>query len=239
MVAAIGVESISYVCVLGGPLKILAIDTATARGSVALVADGQIEGEVRLRAPEGHSRHLLGAVAFLLESLGWAPSQVEGFAVCAGPGSFTGLRVGLSTVQGLALASGRPCLGLPTLDVLAQRIRGAAPTLVALMDAFRGEVFGRLYDREARPLGQAHSEAPDAFLSRVEGEAAFIGDGVVKYRACVQARHPQALQPERELYLAGTLGRMAEARFAAGLGVAPERLRPIYLREAQIRKSER
>ena len=82
-----------------------------------------------------------------------------------GPGSFTGLRVGLSTVQGLALAGGRPCLGVSSLDVLAARIRGAAPVLVALVDAYRGEVFGGLYDAEGRPLAPPRAARPEAALA--------------------------------------------------------------------------
>src|SRR5262245_33700008 len=121
-------------------MKVLAVDTTTERESVALVAAGVVLCEVRLRTADSHSRRLLPAIEFLLSAAGVAPGDVEGYAVTRGPGSFTGLRVGLSTVQGLALAGSRPCLGLSSLDVLAARIRGTAPALVAWVDAYRGEV---------------------------------------------------------------------------------------------------
>ena len=108
----------------------------------------------------GHSRRLMPAVDFLLRGLDIPPSAVEGFAVTAGPGSFTGLRVGLACVQGLALASGRPCLALGTLDVLAARIAGAADTLVAVMDAHRGEVYVGDLRRRGAAAGRARDRRP-------------------------------------------------------------------------------
>ena len=99
-------------------MKVLAVDTTSERESVALADDLVVRAEVRVRAA-GHSRQILSAIEFVLRASGTAAGEIEGYAVTVGPGSFTGLRVGLSTVQGLALASGRPCLGVSTLDVLA------------------------------------------------------------------------------------------------------------------------
>jgi tRNA threonylcarbamoyladenosine biosynthesis protein TsaB len=216
-------------------MKVLAVDTTTERESVAMVEGGVVLGEVRLRRVDTHSRRLLPAVEFLLGGLGLAPGDVEGYAVTCGPGSFTGLRVGLSTVQGLALASGRPCLGVSALDVIAARIRGAAPVLVAWVDAYRGEVYGGLYDAAGHPLGPAAAAAPGDALASVPEHAAFAGDGAERYREDILAARPRAVFPERSLFLAGTLGLLAEPRLAAGDGVRPEDLRPMYLREAHIR----
>ena len=221
-------------------MLILAIDTSSERQSVAVVEAGTVRAELRLRGVDTHSRRLLPSVAFLLESLGLVPGGVEGYAVAVGPGAFTGLRVGISTVQGLALASGRPCLGVSALDVLAARIRGAAPVLAVMIEAYRGEVYGALYDAEARPLSEGAALAPEAFLARVPpGPVAFIGEGARRHRERVIAQHPEARFPRRSLYLAGTLGRLAEPRLLAGEGVSPEALRPLYLREAQIGKPAR
>jgi tRNA threonylcarbamoyladenosine biosynthesis protein TsaB len=219
-------------------LLILAIDTTTPRGSVALTRDDQILGEVRLAdaAGLGHSSRVLPAVEFLLGSLGLDPGAVEAYAVATGPGSFTGSRVGIATVQGMALAAGRSCLGISSLDLLAARVRGSADRLVAMMDAYRGEVFAATYDREARLDGQRVVEEPDSFLRRLPGAAAFVGDGAERYRSEVLALCPGASFPERSLFLAGTLGRVAQARLEAGDGLAPEDLRPYYLREAPVKQ---
>ena len=142
-------------------MKVLAVDTTSERESVAL-ADGEVVlAEVRLRTGDVPSRRILPAIAFVLEAAGLAPGEVEGYAVAVGPGSFTGIRVGLSTVQGLALAAGRPCLGVSTLDIVAALAKGEAPTLVPMIDAARsGHVFAALYDGEARAREQPQADAP-------------------------------------------------------------------------------
>ncbi|HVR69244.1 MAG TPA: tRNA (adenosine(37)-N6)-threonylcarbamoyltransferase complex dimerization subunit type 1 TsaB [Vicinamibacteria bacterium] len=217
-------------------MLILAVDTSTERESVAVVESGSVRAELRLRAVDTHSRRLLPAAAFLLESLGLAPGAVQGYAVTAGPGAFTGLRVGIATVQGLALASGRPCLAMSALDVMAARIVEEAPVLAVMGEAYRGEVFGALYDAGAHPVSPPAVEPPEAFLARVpDGPVAFIGEGARRHRSLVLERRPQARFPRRSLFLAGTLGLLAEPRLEAGEGVPPEALRPHYLREAHIR----
>jgi tRNA threonylcarbamoyladenosine biosynthesis protein TsaB len=216
-------------------VKVLAVDTTTTRASLALLDGDEILAELRIRSDQGHSSRLFPAIEVLLRQVGLAASDLEGFAVTTGPGSFTGLRVGISSVQGLALGSGRPCLGLSALDVLAARIRGTAGTLVAMIDAYRAEVFACLYDRQARPLGPAVLSPPSAVLEGAPPGAAFIGDGVGRYRAEIDAVEG-ALIPDRSLFLAGTLGRMAAPRLVAGEGHPPEDLRPLYLREADVRK---
>jgi len=217
-------------------LLILAVDTTTLRGSAAIVENQSVVGEVRLISRDQHSRRILPAIEFLLGSLGIGPNDVKAYAVTIGPGSFTGLRVGLSTVQGLALASGRACIGVPTLDVLATRIRGVSPELVAMVDAYRDQVYAAVYDIDARLRGSYVVEAPESFLRRVSEGAAFIGDGAQRSRAKIHALQPKSTFPERSLYLAGTLGVLAHVRLEAGQGVAPEALRPLYLRPAEIRK---
>jgi tRNA threonylcarbamoyladenosine biosynthesis protein TsaB len=218
-------------------MKVLAVDTTSERESVALTDDLVVRAEARVRAA-GHSRQILSAIEFVLRASGTAAGEIEGYAVTVGPGSFTGVRVGLSTVQGLALASGRPCLGVSTLDVLAATIEGEAPTLVAMVDASRaGQVFAAVYDAEARPLGDPRSEVAETIVGRIAGPLAVVGDGADRYRAEIRSQRPDALFPRRDLYLAGALARLAAPRLAAGEGTAPGALRPLYLRAADIRPS--
>lgn len=220
-------------------MRVLAIDTTTEQESVAVVEGGMVHGEIRFSASQGHSRHLLPNVAFLLEGLGLKADELDAYAVTTGPGSFTGLRVGISTVQGLALASRRPCIGIPALDVLAVRIVGSADCLVAVMDAFRDQIFAGVYDAFARPLGPHTLEDPESLIGRLPPVAAFVGDGAERYRARILESRPGALFPRRSRFLAGTLGLLAEGRLAGGEGIGPESLRPLYLRGADIRRSGR
>lgn len=220
-------------------MKVLAVDTTSERESVAVSDDFVVRAEVRVLTRGGHSPHVLPAIAFALEVAGIAPAAVEGYAVTLGPGSFTGVRVGLSTIQGLALAAGRPCLGLSTLDVLATLVEGEAATLVAMVDASRGgQVFAASYGSEGgERRGEPRAVAPAEFARDVAGSVAFVGDGAERYRSEIHAARPDALFPRRGLYLAGALARMAEPRLRAGEGIAPGALRPLYLRAADIRPS--
>jgi tRNA threonylcarbamoyladenosine biosynthesis protein TsaB len=217
-------------------LRVLAVDTTTANGSVALAEGGEVRGEVRFRAPDGHSAHVLPAVEFLLRTMSLTAAGLEGYAVATGPGSFTGLRVGLSTIQGLALGAGRPCVGIPALDVLAMRIAGEADTLVAMIDAYRDEVYAAVYGREGQLRGDRMVLAPELLMDRLPEAPAVIGDGALRYRERILSARPKAVLSARSLFLAGTLARMATVRLSSGQGGPPDDLRPLYLREADVRR---
>ena len=144
-------------------MVILALDTTTATGSVALARDSQLL-ECRVGDPaRTHGERLPGEIITLLEHHEMTPAVIDRYAVCAGPGSFTGLRVGLATVQALALVHARPVITVPALEALAYGAilllsKPEGPLRVgAWMNAHRGEVFGALYE-----LSQADSR-------RVEG----------------------------------------------------------------------
>ena len=218
-------------------MNVLAIDTTTARESVAVVSDGTVRSEVRLFSTDTHSRRLVPAVEFVLAQLGLSPLALDGFAVTTGPGSFTGLRVGLSTVQGLALAAGRPCFGASALDVLAARIVGEAPRLAAVMDAYRSEVYAGLYDETGRAMGPPLVTPLESWLRTLPPGVAFIGDAAETQRAVIEASCAAPVFPRRSPFLAATLGLLAEPALRAGGGVAAGELRPLYLREAAIRRA--
>ena len=217
-------------------LRVIAVDTSSERASVALVEGGEARGEVRL-ATSLPSVAVLPAIDLLLRSSGLAPSDVDGYAVTLGPGSFTGVRVGLSTVQGLALGGSRPCVGLSTLDVLAAGVAGEADSLAVLVDAFREEVFVGRYDRDARPLAAPTRARPEVALAGLPPGTLLTGDGAWRYESLVRERLPEARLVRGERFLAARLGRLAEAALERGEGVPPASLRPLYLRDADVRPS--
>jgi tRNA threonylcarbamoyladenosine biosynthesis protein TsaB len=219
-------------------VRVLALDTTTRRGSLAVAGDDGLLAEARVLTESGHSRWLLAAAESLLRGIGVAPGDLDGFAVTVGPGSFTGLRVGISSAQGLGLASGRPCVGLSTLDVLALTAAGRAGRIVALVDAFRGETYAGVYDDGGRALREPRvgvlADLVEA-LDDPDEETAFVGEPAITQRPAIAALVPGAVFPEGDLFLAPTLARAALTRLAAGLGVPAAALRPIYLRGADIR----
>jgi tRNA threonylcarbamoyladenosine biosynthesis protein TsaB len=224
-------------------VRVLALDTTTPRGSLAIVGDGGLLAETRVETASGHSRWLLPAVDALLQGLNLRPGEIDAFAVTTGPGSFTGLRVGLSTVQGLAFASGRPCVGLPALDVLALAAAIRERPVVAVLDAFRGELYWAAYDAAGARRTGPHLGAPAQVLAWLRAEGLTVApDGVAivgDLPASERARLAEALEgarwPEVDLYLAAPLGRAALARVAAGETTPASQLRPLYLRGVDIR----
>ncbi len=218
-------------------MRVLAVDTSSPRGSVAVVGPEGVLAEARVVTTEGHSRWLLPAVSALLQGLALDARSIDVFAVTTGPGSFTGLRVGLGSVQGLAMASGRPCVGLSTLDVLAASASGSSGTIVALIDAFRGEVFSGVYDAAGRLRGERTVGALADLLGRVPAGSAFVGDVALARREAIQAAVAGATFPEWARYLAPTLAAAALPLAASGSTKSAADLRPVYLRAADIRPS--
>lgn len=222
-------------------MRVLALDTTTPRGSLAVAGEEGVLAEARVLAQNGHSRWVLGAADALLRGLGIAPGDVDGFAVTVGPGSFTGLRVGISSIQGLAIAAGKPCVGLSALDLLALAAATAGPPasrIVSLMDAFRGETYAGVYDGAGSPAAPARVGALDAILrdlAAAPAASAYVGDAARPGREVIVAHDAAALFPEIDLGLAPILAREALARLAAGKGEPAAGLRPLYLRGADIR----
>jgi tRNA threonylcarbamoyladenosine biosynthesis protein TsaB len=223
-------------------VKILALDTTTLPGSSALMCDGELEGWMAGDPTKTHSERLPGDLLRLLEKHGLRVDDVDLFAVCAGPGSFTGLRVGLATVQGLALASGGHVLGVSTLEVLAHAgLWGLADevarpsAIIPWMNAQRGEVFAAIYavrDRSELELqhGPVVGAADDLLTSwadEITGpRTLFVGDAVAEP---VSESVPGAvLEPELPA-LAPVVARLADEK-GLSVAVAPHAIRPVYVR---------
>jgi len=131
-------------------MKILGVDTTTYHGSIAVVeADQCLLASVSLLSPVSYSKRLLPAVHWLLGQLSLEPKDLDGLAVACGPGSFTGVRIGISMVQGIALAAGRPAVGVPTLEASALRAGRTESLVCPLLEAGRGELYGALYETGA------------------------------------------------------------------------------------------
>jgi tRNA threonylcarbamoyladenosine biosynthesis protein TsaB len=215
-------------------VRVLAVDTTTPRGSLAVVGEEGVLAETRETTADGHSRWLLPAADAALRGLRIEVRDLDGFAVTTGPGSFTGIRVGVSTVQGLALAAGRPCVGRAALDVLGGEAGAVTGRVVALMDAFRGEVYSAVYaggvlagERQVGPLADV--------LRGLAPGTAFVGDAVAARREEIASVVRDACFPEIDLFLAAALGRTALRELAEGRVTSASALRPLYLRGVDIR----
>ena len=250
-------------------MLILALDTTSAAGSLALARDGRLVGEMVGDAALTHGQRLPGEVRALLDRHGLTTDAVERYVVATGPGSFTGLRVGIATIQGLALALDRRVIGLSILDALvevAARMaddHGHGPDLIIpWVDAKRGEVFTAVYEpvssvgpaetgRAAgdrwRVAGGPIAMAPDAALDTwadtlTARRTWVIGDGVAGCRALLVDRlGPGARALHETPPLAGVMALMASVEPWRRQAVAPHALRPVYVRrpDAELARDRR
>lgn len=174
---------------------ILAVDTATSCTSVALTAgdvhSGELLASLTLNSKVTHSRRLLSALDWLLVESDVALTDVDGLAVGLGPGSFTGLRIAMATVKGLAVAADKPLLGVSTLDALALRCTGEKRVCV-LLDARKKEVYTAWYAPDEygvqRRQGNIRALAPERLAEEISEPVLMVGDGLFAYGSFLQER---------------------------------------------------
>ena len=223
-------------------MRILGLETATLTGGAALLDGDRMVGEVTLSVALTHSERLLASVDRLLGDCGWTLETLDGVAVSIGPGSFTGLRVGLATAKGLALAADLPIVPVPTLDALAAGLPFADAPVCPLLDARKGEVYVSLYrwtgDRMTR-LWDYLALPPAEAIGRLAAPVIVLGDGVEPCRPHL-ARLGDGVRvapPARRLPSAAMVGQLGHARLLSGETTDPDALVPLYLRpsEAELR----
>jgi tRNA threonylcarbamoyladenosine biosynthesis protein TsaB len=227
------------------PLQILALDTTTRGGSVAVVRDGAVIAERTGDPALTHGQRLPADIAAVLDVARLSFNEVDLLAVAAGPGSFTGLRVGIATVQGLAVARGLEVVPVPTLEALARSLETDRPydAIAAWMDGQRGEIFGALYDRDGHELVPAIAGHPERVLEEWhhagDRSLVFIGDGAVRYRPLLEQRFGAAARVIASGPLAATIGRIAFAE--PRRAVPPNEITPIYVRrpDAELARERR
>ena len=229
-----------------GP-NLLLLNTATAAGSVAVTSGETVVGELLLNLRSTHSDRLLLQVSQLLADTDTALDRLEAIGVVVGPGAFTGLRVGVATAKGLALASGKPLLALSSLQGLASQVPCAAGPVCALLDARKSQVYAGLFhwqDGHPRACSPERVIDPEALLEEFSDEVLFVGDGAVAYRTLIVrrlgARARFAPWPCHVLR-ASSLGPLALAALNAGETCSAQSLAPVYIRpsEAEITRARR
>jgi tRNA threonylcarbamoyladenosine biosynthesis protein TsaB len=237
---------------------ILALDTTTRSGSVAVLRDDTLLAVVEGDGARTHGERLPGEIERVLEAAAVARGDLALLVVASGPGAFTGLRIGLAAIQGLAMVLGTPVVGVSALDALAASVASQLDpgerTLCAWMDAQRGEVFAGGYEigleggpaRSWTPRGEPRVGRPQEVLADLtagrDGGIAFVGDGAERYRAEILSSAPDRVRLlPVPTALAPALGRIGRARAARGEAGPPHALQPLYVRrpDAELERQRR
>ncbi len=220
------------------PLKLLAIDTATATCGVALTEDGRLVADARLHRPNVHNEKLVGLIQWLFNQADWRFEDLSGIAVSIGPGSFTGLRIGLSVAKGLALAVDRPVVPVNTLDALAFSVTALDATVCVVIRARKGEYYFAQYTKSGTEL-------------RRHGEYTILDHAAVQARlpnqSVLVAQPPELFQefaaegivglPESQaVSSAAAVGELATRRFPEASQEDVAALEPFYLKEFEAKR---
>lgn len=231
-----------------GPL-VVALDTASGLEALAVVRGDRVLTVIARRGERGASAVLLPDLERAMSALGLGIGEVDAMAACRGPGSFTGLRVGLSTALGLADAVPCPLFGFTSLEARAASLPYACWPVCVVLDARKGEVYGGLYDVSQglpRPLLEEAVEAPGVWFDRVAravtGPVLVVGDGVAAFAAAMEEHlgdrgRAGALAGERPAV--EVMASVAARRLLAGEEPSAEEVRPLYLRPSDAERTSR
>lgn len=205
-------------------VRLLALDTTGEYGSIALVDERGMAEEVMLHSPEGFAHILFGQIDQLLARHGLSLRDIDAFASASGPGSFTGVRVGLAAAKGLAEAAGRRVVAVSNLQALAWF--GTRALRATVMDARRGQVYGAVYDAALEPVcEEVVMSFPEWLKTIPEGDLEFITQGFP-----MTGVNAPVIEAPRGL--AGAIGQIAMIRFERGLAQDPAEVDANYVRRS-------
>jgi len=222
-------------------MKILAVDTSSRSCSAAVVENSNLLAEIIKEDGETHSKHLMGMIKNVLELSGLVPFDIDCFAVTEGPGSFTGLRIGISSVKGLSAATGKPLAGISTLDALAAQVSPTPYLLCTLIDARKGEVYSARYryiDGFVEKLMKEEVFLPDKAADGIGEPCLFIGDGATLYRDIIEKKLGNLayfLPPLFNVIRASTVAFMSLKKFENNDTADAALFEPNYIRKSDVK----
>ena len=225
-------------------MLILAFETSTKAGSVALLLDGRLLGESYQNTGLTHSQTLLSMAESLLASCGYTPQQVQAVAVAAGPGSFTGVRIGVAAAKGFAWGLEIPCCGVSTLEAMAENFGAYQGYVVPVMDARRNQVYNAVFQAEQGRLIRIAEDRAISLeelgkeLTELTGPIYLVGDGsTLTYNTLKGSIGTLILPPEHRMHQrAAGVALAAEAMLQRGEICNAAELTPNYLRLSQAER---
>lgn len=226
-------------------MRILAVDTTSAHGSIAVLEGTELAGILGFRtARPRHAENLLPSLDYLLRHLDARLAEVEALAVAVGPGSFTGLRIGVAAVEGLAYSLRRPAVGVSTLDATAHRYRHRRGVIASFIEAYRGEIYGACYRSDGETvtaLGAPRCCPPASFLDDLSASVElFAGSGTVSHRELLTKRLSSDVTiAAPSLFLAEDVARLGAEKLKRGEHAPLGGLDALYVRPSEAERNRR
>ena len=226
-------------------MKILALDSSAVSASACVLEDGRILGEYFVNIRQTHSQTLMVMAQGVLQSTGIPLDSIDVFAVSAGPGSFTGVRIGVACVKGMAMAQGKPCAGVSTLAAMAENLRDVTGIVCGVMDARCQQVYNALFQVENGVITRLTEDRAIAIADLAAECAAFsqpvylVGDGAVlcsKAEAFAPLSHVRLVSEPARCQRSSGVALAAMAMAENGGFVSAGALAPIYLRLPQAER---
>ena len=221
---------------------ILSLETATGCGSVALTKGGLNKGKLLAEAtaqPEvTHSRRLLGSVDWVMQAAGVSWEELDGVAISLGPGSFTGLRIGMAAAKGIVFAAQKPLIGVQTLNAIAFSCPVIDRPLWCLLDARKQEVYAACYQAGPHGLPEqcnpVEAIRPEKLLDRIKGPALLAGPGLNEYHDLFTDKEGlQLISPALSSPSAARIGYLAAEQLIRGETQDPTTIAPMYVRASE------
>lgn len=226
-----------------GKLKILAIDTTTLRGSVALTDGPNIVAMMGIFSGKDHSMTLISSIDFLLNKMGLPLERVDAFAVASGPGSFTGIRIGLATAKGFAETLHKKIVPIVALEALAFKARFLEGLICPMIDAQRGQIYTSLYLSEGSAFRQTANDVairPKEWIDSLpQRKIYFLGDAAYKYSELILAQNVKDWRIiKMNLFLAEAIAELAYEKLSEGSEMLPQDVDGYYIRpsDAELAK---
>ncbi len=223
-------------------MRILSIDTATSVTGAAIADENELLAVSCLNVGKTHSQRFLPMVSAMLEGAELSLADIDAFAVTVGPGSFTGLRIGIATAKAFCHAYHKPAVPVLTLDAYAYQGRGLSDWICPVLDARKNEVYCALYDGAGNSVLAPDALTPQALgaaLAQKAGTVLFLGDGVIPSQEILQdalGGRYRLMPPEKRLFMADAAARLGVQKFLAGERVDALALQPFYLRVSEAEK---
>jgi len=227
-------------------MYILAFDTTTKLGSLAITYKDQLISSYTLRSDLSHSKRLLPLIEYALQQSSLTLKEITGFGVTIGPGSFTGIRIGMSVAKGLSYATGKPLVGITTLEAMAAGLPFGAYLICPVIDAKKGEVYAGFFRHQGEGLRRVLPEivsTPEGVCQYIDEPTIFLGDGTFLYREIFRKRLPGKaffVSEGQSGSIAACVAHLTYDRIRTGKTMDPNLIRPYYIRrsEAELKQDQ-